>query len=158
LWIQAITGMELDAEGTVRVLPAPTWSERRHRLAKLGGPLTAVEDIAARHRQEAAYCERKRQWYAAAFHLTPLLLRDPGDAPRYPRRGHAYYELSEWTKAAADYAKAIQFGIDTKSDWLRHAWLRFAVGDHAGYRKACDSLLLRFGRTDNPADAYTLAW
>src|SRR5262249_14363826 len=39
LWAQVITGMETDDYGTIRVLDAATWQERRQRLQKLGGPL-----------------------------------------------------------------------------------------------------------------------
>jgi WD40 repeat protein/serine/threonine protein kinase len=40
LWVQVLTGMELDDEGTVRVLPAAEWQERRRQLEGLGGPPT----------------------------------------------------------------------------------------------------------------------
>jgi WD40 repeat protein len=38
LWVQVLTGLELDAEGRLLVLNAPTWQERRQRLQSLGGP------------------------------------------------------------------------------------------------------------------------
>jgi WD40 repeat protein len=38
LWIQVLTGAQLDQQGTVQALDAKTWQERRRRLAKLGGP------------------------------------------------------------------------------------------------------------------------
>jgi hypothetical protein len=38
LWVQVITGTELDESGQVRVLDAATWQERRQQLDKLGGP------------------------------------------------------------------------------------------------------------------------
>jgi hypothetical protein len=38
LWIQVITGMELDTSGVARVLDAPDWQQRRQRLEELGGP------------------------------------------------------------------------------------------------------------------------
>jgi WD40 repeat protein/serine/threonine protein kinase len=38
LWVQVRTGMELDAEGTVQVLPAEVWQERRRQLQERGGP------------------------------------------------------------------------------------------------------------------------
>jgi WD40 repeat protein len=38
LWAQVITGMETDDYGTIRVLDAATWQDRRQRLQKLGGP------------------------------------------------------------------------------------------------------------------------
>jgi WD40 repeat protein len=38
LWAQVLTGMELDGEGTVRVLPGDVWQERRRQLEERGGP------------------------------------------------------------------------------------------------------------------------
>ena len=38
LWVQAMTGLELDGEGTVRWLDHPAWHERRQRLEEMGGP------------------------------------------------------------------------------------------------------------------------
>jgi WD40 repeat protein len=38
LWIQVITGLELDQGGTIHVLDRETWRERRRQLKALGGP------------------------------------------------------------------------------------------------------------------------
>jgi hypothetical protein len=38
LWVQVLTGKELDEHGAVRLLDAGTWHERRRRLEELGGP------------------------------------------------------------------------------------------------------------------------
>ena len=38
VWVQVITGMELDAGGAVRVLDAEEWHPRKQRLEELGGP------------------------------------------------------------------------------------------------------------------------
>jgi WD40 repeat protein len=38
LWIQVLTGIELDPQGDYRVLDAAIWQERRERLRQLGGP------------------------------------------------------------------------------------------------------------------------
>jgi WD40 repeat protein len=38
LWIQALTGMELDQDGLFRDLDAATWRKRRQLLTELGGP------------------------------------------------------------------------------------------------------------------------
>ena len=37
LWVQVLTGMELDAEGTVQVLSSASWQQRRKQLQGLGG-------------------------------------------------------------------------------------------------------------------------
>jgi WD40 repeat protein/tRNA A-37 threonylcarbamoyl transferase component Bud32 len=38
LWVQVLTGLELDRDDVVHVLEAADWRERRARLAQLGGP------------------------------------------------------------------------------------------------------------------------
>ncbi|MFQ5735200.1 MAG: hypothetical protein ACE5KM_24980, partial [Planctomycetaceae bacterium] len=37
LWVQVITGMELDESGVVRLLDAKQWHDRQQRLEQLGG-------------------------------------------------------------------------------------------------------------------------
>jgi WD40 repeat protein len=37
LWIQTLTGLELDAQGDFHFLDTETWQERRDRLEQLGG-------------------------------------------------------------------------------------------------------------------------
>src|SRR5262245_9460253 len=84
--------------------------------------------------------------------------QEAGAGLLHARRGRASYELGEWTRAAADHARAIALGDQTEAIWFRHAWLRLAVGDVEGYRRSCTTLLQRFGKTENPQDASTLAW
>jgi hypothetical protein len=38
LWVQVITGLELDEYGGTRVLDASEWEQRLQRLQELGGP------------------------------------------------------------------------------------------------------------------------
>jgi WD40 repeat protein len=38
LWIQVLTGMELDPDGLFRALDAATWQQRRQRLTERSGP------------------------------------------------------------------------------------------------------------------------
>jgi WD40 repeat protein len=40
LWIQVLTGLELDTDNVVEALDPPTWLQRRQRLEELGGPPT----------------------------------------------------------------------------------------------------------------------
>jgi WD40 repeat protein len=39
LWVQAVTGLELDAENVMHELDAPTWQQRRRSLEEVAGPL-----------------------------------------------------------------------------------------------------------------------
>src|SRR5262249_56099994 len=92
------------------------------------------------------------------FHLDRLMDQEPDAGPLHARRGRASYELGEWSRAAADHARAIALGDQTEAVWFRHAWLRLAVGDVEGYRRSCTTLLQRFGKTESPATANNLAW
>jgi Flp pilus assembly protein TadD len=103
----------------VHVLDANSWGQRHHRLQQEGGPSLAVEEPLARARREAGECEQQRQWFAAAFHLTRLIAREPTDSSLYVRRARAYDELGEWPKAAQDYAKAIELAPADSSLYVR---------------------------------------
>jgi hypothetical protein len=39
LWVQVVTGSQLEPDGRVRLLSAETWLERHQRLALLGGSI-----------------------------------------------------------------------------------------------------------------------
>jgi tetratricopeptide (TPR) repeat protein len=157
-WLAVLTGLELGKDSVVRVLDAESWGKHHQRLHEEGSPSLTVEEPLARERREASECELQSHWFAAAFHLSRGLAREPTDGQLYGRRGRAYDELGEWTKAAQDYAKAIELGVRTESVWLRHSWLRLAIGDGDGYRQSCTRLLQQFGKTENPDTANDLAW
>jgi Flp pilus assembly protein TadD len=157
-WLAVRTGLELDDDRVVHVLDVESWGKLHQRLHAEGVPSLAVEEPLARERREAGESEQQRHWFAAAFHLTRLLDHEPRDGDLHARRGRAYDELGQWPKAAQDYAKAIELGVRTESVWLRHGWLRLAIGDGDGYRHSCTLLLQQFGKTANPSDANSLAW
>jgi hypothetical protein len=49
LWIEVITGIELDNETNVtRVLDAKTWEDRRRQLTEMGGPPCRTPQTASR--------------------------------------------------------------------------------------------------------------
>jgi hypothetical protein len=37
-WVEVLTGLELDEQGSVRALDGATWLQRRAKLEQLGGP------------------------------------------------------------------------------------------------------------------------
>jgi tetratricopeptide (TPR) repeat protein len=157
-WLVVLTGLELDDDRVVHVLDATRWVKYHQRLHEAGGRSLVMEEPLASERREAGECEQQRHWFAAAFHLTRLLDHAPTDGQLHARRGRAYDELGDWTKAASDCAKAIELGVGTESVWLRLTWLRLAIGDGDGYCRNCTHVLQHFGKTDNPNDANSLAW
>jgi WD40 repeat protein len=40
-WVEVLTGLELDEQGSARVLDDATWLQRREKLKQLGGPPVA---------------------------------------------------------------------------------------------------------------------
>jgi WD40 repeat protein/tetratricopeptide (TPR) repeat protein len=159
LWVQTLVGAELDHQGVLHVLDAKAWQERRNRLLKLGGaPLSRKEPDLPRHSQEAAEAEIRKQWFAVAWHLGPLIKAKPREWSLRLRRGRAYAELGQWDKASADFAKAAETNEATETVFLDHGLLRLQLADQAGYRRACARMLERFGRTEDAETANSLAW
>jgi tetratricopeptide (TPR) repeat protein len=70
--------------------------------------------------QEAAAAERRGSWFAAAFHLTRLLERTPGDAGLFARRGRAYAEQAHWQPALANFARASELEADNTAYRYQH--------------------------------------
>jgi tetratricopeptide (TPR) repeat protein len=76
----------------------------------------------------------------------------------YVRRGDQLASGGQWEKASGNFTRATQFagaGVDV---WYRLALLRLYLGDTRGYRKACQTILERFGKTEDPQVAGLAAW
>jgi tetratricopeptide (TPR) repeat protein len=79
-WVEVITGLGLDEQGTVRVLDNSTWCERRARLEIQGGPSATAP-----------------RWL-----LDPILF-----GPDPTARARAWMERKHWTKAEATFDEAV---------------------------------------------------
>jgi tetratricopeptide (TPR) repeat protein len=160
LWVQVITGTELDENNVVHSLDARTWHDRRRLLAALGGPPIPAarphDPSIDWHRRAAAESEGAGQWFAARWHLDRLIAAVPGDGSLFARRGRALAVLGRRDEAAADYAVAIEHGADAWS-WWALALLRVSLGDAPGYRAVCARMLDRFGALDEPRTADIVA-
>jgi WD40 repeat protein/serine/threonine protein kinase/Flp pilus assembly protein TadD len=112
LWVEAQTGLELDAAGAVRRLGPGVIAERRRRLDELGGPPPELAErpdrVAARHHRVAMGAADKGQWFAAVWHLDRALAARPDDWPALLLRGQALLHLGHIDKAAADYERALR--------------------------------------------------
>jgi hypothetical protein len=122
LWAQAATGIELDPQGVIGFLDRQSWEERRRQLDKMGGPPTfAPRDAPSIERRDAwakaterAWHEgqvagsiKAREWFAALFHLEPLLEAEPKRAQLLFWRGQAQAGMGNWKEAVADFEKAL---------------------------------------------------
>jgi WD40 repeat protein/serine/threonine protein kinase len=122
LWTQVATGNELDAQGGLALLAAPLWEERRRKLEKLGGApalgrldALSVERRAAWaranvrvwHEEQVADSIQSRQWFAALFHLKPLLQAEPGRGQLLFWRGEIHAGMENWKEAMVDIEHAL---------------------------------------------------
>jgi serine/threonine protein kinase/tetratricopeptide (TPR) repeat protein len=79
---------------------------------------------------------------------TRAIERKPEASAHWFNRGNAYAEWAQWEKASADLEKACAAKDAGPIPWYRHALLRLHLKDVAGYRKACATIMERFGKTD----------
>jgi tetratricopeptide (TPR) repeat protein len=156
-WVNALTGLELDEAGGVRVLDAAIWKERRQRLGpdESGHP---IKDDVSWHLWQARESEDSVQWFGARWHLDRLVAAVPADRDYRRRRALAAAHLGDWAAASRDFGGAVPPGnedVQTKS-W--HALTLAAAGDWRKSRQACASLLGATRATANPATANDVAW
>jgi hypothetical protein len=133
--------MELDRQGVIGFLDREAWEERRRQLDQMGGPLTfgptdapSIEcrDAWARandrawHEEQVADSIRSRQWFAALFHLKPLLEVEPKRAQFLFWRGQAHAGMENWKEAVADFESALA-GDPKLADWNGYDGARSAV-------------------------------
>jgi WD40 repeat protein len=159
LQVQVATGTELDPHGVVRVLDGPSWQRRRQELLQAGQPPSRPkEDPLAWHRREVIDAEIAGQWFAAAWHLNPLIAAAPADPELWKERGRAHANLEQWEKASLDFAKASQLAKRDLQAWTDYTLLRLHLGDEKGYRQACALLLKRWGAANDPQTLNTVVW
>jgi eukaryotic-like serine/threonine-protein kinase len=91
------------------------------------------------------------QWADADREVTALI--DEGADRESPQllilRGRARVELGRWSLADDDFVVALDRGADIFF-WFAHALLRLQLGDIEGYREACQRMLDRFDKVENP--------
>jgi Flp pilus assembly protein TadD len=99
-----------------------------------------------------------RKWRAASEDYTECLRKDPKDPNFWEGRGQAYAALGQWDEAVADLTRAgaLQPRVVAIRENLALALL--GKGDGAGYGKACEAMLDRFGDTDDQDEAHAVAF
>jgi tetratricopeptide (TPR) repeat protein len=68
-----------------------------------------------------------------------------------------YVRLSQWDKAAAEYAKADLRAGPLREDAFNYACLFLIRGDNEGYNRFCQRMIQRAAETTDPYEAYILA-
>jgi WD40 repeat protein/serine/threonine protein kinase/tetratricopeptide (TPR) repeat protein len=107
-WAGKLTGMDLDADGSVRMSSAAEW---RRRVAARGDAEPRDNVSAAEwHDRLASESERKGHAYTACWHLDRMIAAAPSDWVLYARRAQARRLAGDLEGAAADAAKARDVG------------------------------------------------
>jgi len=102
--------------------------------------------------------ETKGEYDTASAEYRKAVELKPGEADYHNNLGNAHAAMGRWDEATAESAKAIRLRPADYRPWHCYTRVRLAVGDSKGYRKACEDLLERFGQTDDPDTAHSVAW
>ncbi len=165
VWVQAITGLELDSQGSVRVLDRDAWRERGKLLESLGGPPPA--DLAPRRDpilfgpnptargdalRERGELERAEAAYEEATRAHPYneSVRD-ALVRLHAERGHL-------DRAAETLDKAVGLMPDDPESRDRLGLILLASGDRAGWLRSNAIMLDRFGGTIDVLTANHVAY
>ncbi len=109
------------------------------------------------HDRAQVYADLGRWDEAVADYSKALEIR-PTDTRSLAGRSQVYLERGQWDKADADLARALELQPALLIAWQVRAVLRLAQRDRAGYRQTCASILERYGKTEQPSTAWTVAW
>ncbi len=120
VWIQAITGLDVNERGDITPLDEAAWRARRERLASLGGPpvlptrsrfdpILASADPTARAR---AWADRGR-WAEAEAAYDEAVSTWPDNGQIRAQRGQFLAARGQTDRAETDYVTAYSLGLDT---------------------------------------------
>jgi tetratricopeptide (TPR) repeat protein len=105
------------------------------------------------HLENADHLVQAGKLSEAAGELSKAIALAPNDSLPLRKRGELYVRLSQWKEAAADYAKLVELDPADTTAWLHAAPLLILAGDQSGYTQHCQSMVRRFGDTDDARDA-----
>jgi WD40 repeat protein/tetratricopeptide (TPR) repeat protein len=73
-------------------------------------------------------------------------------------RGESYLKLKQFEKGMADYAQAVRLGATSNFTPLEQTLLLAAIGDRAGYGRACAALVEENADATEPSNLNNAAW
>jgi tetratricopeptide (TPR) repeat protein len=114
VWVETLTGLELDKQSGIRVLDFQDWTGRRRRLRQMGGPPDTATDPSldpiffgpAPNARAQSLLKRGRLSDAEAA-FTEAVCARPSLSAVWIERGEYYIICSQLQKAAADFARAL---------------------------------------------------
>jgi WD40 repeat protein/serine/threonine protein kinase/tetratricopeptide (TPR) repeat protein len=163
-WVEAAVGLRLDEQGSIQVLDAATWPERRRLLEQLGGPPPA--DPAPRldpilfGADPAARGDGWRQrglWDRAEAAYTEAIRARPLNPSAWAALAPLHVARSRLDSAAAILGEATQMMPDNLELRRYLGITLLASGDRAGWRCSNAALRDRFEGTIYPWTAHEVA-
>jgi WD40 repeat protein/Flp pilus assembly protein TadD len=73
-------------------------------------------------------------------------------------KGDAFAANGQWSKAASEYAQALERNPDEWYLWYAQLMTHVALKDRTGYRRDCNQALTRFGKSADPEILAWIAW
>ncbi len=125
-----------------------------------GQPQRAEREALAWHQEQleaSAWAEPPR-WFSVAYHAQRIMEREPANGTLYQYRGLAALARGEWQSALQDLRRSIELGHDNPLVRMELVTLQVHLKDQEAYRRCCRESLARFGNTQNPDLANTIAW
>ena len=136
------------------------WRAAAHMRVRLGHPDEAETDYG---KAIAIQPDDGWSWLGRGFarknlnHLEPALadltrgvVLEPGVVSAWGARGEILGTLKRWDEAASAYDRWSELGgVSNAIPWYFHAALRLYAGDQPGYRRACQTMFERFGKTSD---------
>jgi WD40 repeat protein/tetratricopeptide (TPR) repeat protein len=164
-WVETITGLELDEQGSVRTLDNEAWRQRRERLDQLGGPppgepARLLDPIlfGSGPTARAESLVKLGRWPEAEAALAEAIAARPfSGAVGILRARFDFLHSTPW-KVAAHLGDLIRRRPeDVRARHLQILSLT-AAGDRDGLRRAISDLLKRFRGSTDPEKANGVAW
>jgi tetratricopeptide (TPR) repeat protein len=164
-WVETLTGVELDDQGSIRPLDNAAWEKSRERLEQLHGsppgrtellldPILFGPDPAARAR---GY-EELRRWPEAEAAFIEAIRARPLNITVWSERGRFYLARSQPEKAAANFREAVLHKPNVRNVHYFLTLSLLAAGDAHGLQRAISDLLDRFGSTTSAETSNSVAW
>ena len=148
-WVDHRLGRDEEARRSLD--QAIGWMEEHESVGELGALArvimpevlgTSPADAARRITRAAG------EWPIAR--LSPAIDRQPNNLNWRYQRGECLADRGDWSRAAGDFAVAVEQVPDNAMFHYQLALARLLSGDRAGYRAACGAAFDRFGATADP--------
>ncbi len=164
-WVETITGLALDEQGSVGSLDNEAWRQRRDRLAELGGPppgeATRLLDPILFGNEPTARADslvKLGRWAEADAAFAEAIAARPLRRNVWIARGQFHALRGDPRSAAADFEQFVRLQPRDWSARRLEILSLCAAGDRDGARRAIADLIDQFGETTSPAWANLVVW